>query len=71
MAIKTYMEQLESVQKAIEEVELYGQSHSIKDRTFTQADLNALYRREERLRPLAQREQNGGGISVSYGYPNW
>jgi hypothetical protein len=70
---KTTLEQLTSVQTAIEEIELYGQSHSIKDRTFTGADLNALYKREERLKALYARESRGGsgGARVTYGRPAW
>jgi len=45
------------VQAIIEEVELYGQSNRGPDgNSLTRADLDALYRREERLRPLAAEE---------------
>lgn len=74
MAVKTYTEQLESVQKAIEQIELHGQAYMIMDggtqRQLTRGNLAALYKREERLRPLAEAEANGGGIRMSYGVPS-
>lgn len=73
MAIKTYTEQLESVQAVIEEIETKGQAYSVEKSgltaTLTRANLAALYHREERLRVLAAREQNGGGIGVRYASP--
>ena len=60
MAIKTYTEQLESVQAAIEAIEGGAQSHSINGRAMTKADLGVLYAREERLVPLAKRESSVG-----------
>jgi len=57
MAVKTYTQQLEAVQTIIEEVEMYGQSNRGPDGTMLmRGDLDSLYRREERLRPLAARE---------------
>ena len=60
MAIKTYTEQLESVQAAIASIEGGAQSHSINGRAMTKADIGTLYAREERLRPLADRERSSG-----------
>ena len=66
---KTYAEQLTSVQTAIEEVELTGQSIDINGRTLTRGSLKELYRREARLRTLAAREVRGGGIRLRRGVP--
>ena len=67
MAIKTYTEQLESVQAAIAAIEGGAQSYSIAGRSMTKADLAALYMREERLLPLALRESSGrNGARVRY-----
>jgi hypothetical protein len=63
MTIKSYTEQLESVQAAIEAVEA-GQEYTIGNRTWRGADLKTLYDREQRLMPLVARENNGGGIRV-------
>lgn len=63
MAIRTYTEQLEEVQAAISKV-LVGQSYSMGGRTLTRADLASLQKREEYLRPLAEREGNGGGYRI-------
>lgn len=68
MAIKTYTEQLEEVQAAISKIETKGQSHSAEGRSMTRADLDALYRREQHLRAMVDRE-NRGGISVRAGTP--
>jgi hypothetical protein len=59
MAIKTYTEQLESVQAAIAVIEGGAQSYTIGNRTFYRGDLGVLYKREERLQPLAARETGG------------
>lgn len=61
MATESYQTQLERVQNTIDEVETYGQSvdHS-NGITWTQADLQTLYRREDRLRIRVKREKNGG-----------
>lgn len=73
MAIKTYTEQLESVQAAIEAIEAGAQSYTIQtpsgSRTVTRGTLDSLYRRESKLRPLAAREARGGGARVRYGVP--
>jgi hypothetical protein len=61
MAIKSYVEQLESVQALITAIEASpNASTSVLGRTFTKHDLAALYEREKTLRPLAAREQRGG-----------
>ncbi len=57
---KTYTEQLESVQAAIEAIELRGQTVTINNRTLGRAELPALYRREVRLRRLVDRATRGG-----------
>lgn len=57
---KTYAEQLESVQAAIEAIELRGQTVTINNRTLGRAELPALYRREARLRTLIDRQARGG-----------
>jgi len=68
MAVKTYTQQLEEVQAAIEAIELRGQSYTINGRSFTKGDLGTLYAREERLRKLASRESSvGGGARVRFG----
>lgn len=59
MAIKTYTEQLESVQAAIEAIEGGAQSYAIGGRSMTRADLGTLYAREEALMPKALREASG------------
>lgn len=56
----TYAEQLTSVQAAITAIEGGAQSYSIAGRSLTRADLSVLYKREERLRVLADRESRGG-----------
>ena len=66
--MKSYKEQLETVQKAIEIIELHGQSHSIDGDgeriTLTRANLSVLHSREKRLMGLVHREEHG---SISYG----
>lgn len=65
MALKTYTEQLESVQSAIAAIEAGAQSLEISGRKYTKGDLATLYAREERLMPLAARESAGrSGIRV-------
>jgi hypothetical protein len=59
VAIKTYVKQLESVQAAIAVIEGGAQSHKMPDgQEVMKGDLDALYRREERLYPRAKREQS-------------
>lgn len=66
---KTYTEQLDNVQAAIEAIESGSQSYTIQtvggSRTVTFADLNTLYAREKRLLVQVKRESNGG-MGVSY-----
>jgi len=65
MAIKTYTEQLESVQEAIAAIESGAQSYEIAGRKQTKADLATLYDREAFLMPKALRESGGRtGIRV-------
>lgn len=64
MAVKTTLEQLESVQAAIEKIETEAQSYSIKDRELARANLKDLYAREKVLLARYNREQRGGGIRV-------
>jgi hypothetical protein len=69
MAVKTYEQQLEEVQTAIAAVETRGQYYSIgSSRTYRRADLDVLYRREERLRKIVDRVARGG-VRVQYGTP--
>ncbi len=72
MAAKTYTEQLESVQAAIEAIECGSQSYTIQTaagtRTVQRAQLNTLYARETRLRPLAARETSTRS-RIRYGVP--
>lgn len=60
MATKTYQEQLESVQAAIQELETRGQSVDVNGRRLTRADLETLYKREQHLRTMVGRETRGG-----------
>jgi hypothetical protein len=60
MAIKTYTEQLESVQAAITKLENGVQSVRMPDgQDYTYPDIWSLYAREEKLMPKALREQAG------------
>ena len=69
MATKTYQEQLENVQAAIEKIEDSGQAYSISGRSMSRADLPTLYERERWLRKKAAREARGGGIRIRGGTP--
>ncbi len=60
MAVLTYTEQLEQVQTAKTAILTGAQSYSIAGRSLTKADLKTLDDMERRLRPLAQRETDGG-----------
>lgn len=69
--MKSLEEQIETVQNAIEAIELYGQSYT-KDSdgntiTMTKANLSALYKRESNLLLRLHRRQNG---MISYGVNN-
>ena len=60
MAIKTYSQQLESVQETIERIEKTGQAYGVGGRNLTRADLGRLYEREQWLRQRVAREGRGG-----------
>ena len=64
----TYAEQLANVQAAIEAIETGAQSYSINGRSFQRADLETLYKREQRLMRMVRRESRGG-IVVRGGTP--
>ena len=68
MATKTYQEQLETVQAAIEAIETLGQGTDVNGRTLTRADLRTLYQREAELLRRVARETRGG-IRVRRGVP--
>jgi len=68
MAIKTYQEQLETVQATIEEIETRGQSTDVNGRTLTRGNLATLYDREKYLRRMVGREARGG-VRVRRGVP--
>lgn len=58
---KTYSEQLDEVQAAIETIESGAQSYTgPSGRQVTRADLKTLYDREERLMEKVRRESRGG-----------
>lgn len=61
----TLAEQLTSVQDAISAIESGGQSISINGRTYTKANLDILYDREERLLARIQREASGNMRTVA------
>lgn len=61
MAIKTYIQQLEEVQSAISKILTKGQAWSAAGDHLTRADLDVLYKQEQRLMPLATREQSSSG----------
>jgi hypothetical protein len=66
MAIKTYAEQLESVQNAIATIEASpNASVTIVNRTFTKQNLEVLYAREKWLRSMAASEARGGRLMNS------
>lgn len=58
MTVLTVTEQLENVQAAIAAIEDGAQSYSIRDRSYTRADLKTLYEREDRLLARYEREAN-------------
>ncbi len=62
--LQTLEQQLESVQKAIENVESQGQEAQIEvngnKRDITRANVQELYRREAQLK-MAIKRRNGGG----------
>jgi len=57
---KTYAEQLDDVQAAIEAIELGEQSFVLNGRGVTRANLDDLYEREERLRRKVGKLARGG-----------
>ena len=70
MALKTTLEQLESVQTAIATIESGGQAYSIAGRTLSRGDLDTLYAREKYLLSKYERESSGsGGIRVRRATP--
>lgn len=60
MALKTTLEQLESVQAAIEDAEI-ALSTGKGDKSLTRQRISDLYEREEKLLAKYQAEQNTGG----------
>jgi hypothetical protein len=69
--LKTLEEQLESVQKAIENVESHGQQAEIEvngnRRDITRASVRDLYRRELQLRMAIKRRDGGGTYPMDSG----
>ena len=55
----TLAEQLANVQAAIEAIEDGAQSYTIGGRSYTRANLETLYRREERLQAKTNRAASG------------
>ena len=75
MAVKTYTEQLEEVQaaltKVLEKIAATGvQKWSRGQMSVEYAQLEALQKREEYLRPLVARETGAGGLSIRRGVFN-
>lgn len=64
---ESYATQLASVRAAIAAIEEGGQEVQFEGRRVKFADLAVLYKREERLTPLAARESRGGGYAISRG----
>lgn len=60
MAIDDYQTQLENVQAAIRAVESGCQQYTVGDRTVMYPPLATLYRREQELRRMVERANNGG-----------
>ena len=67
MAIKTTEEQLEEVQTAITAV-LNNQSYTIDGRTFTRASLDALEKREKRLKEEYNEDQDNKQVVQSFNF---
>lgn len=55
----TLAEQLASVQAAISAIEAGAQSYTIAGRSYNRANIEALYRREERLMAKTNRAEKG------------
>lgn len=68
---RTYTQQLDDVQTAILAIESGAQSYTIAGRSLTRGNLDALYKREQRLLALVSREADNtsGGIRVRGGTP--
>jgi hypothetical protein len=64
---KTYAQQLEEVEAAIEAIEGGAQSYNIDNRSLTRANLETLYKRQTYLKGKAAREARGGGVRTRYG----
>lgn len=62
---ETLATQLTRVQATIAAIENRGQSYTINGRTYTKADIRALYAREQRLLNLIEREEAGSGRTVA------
>lgn len=69
MALKTTLEQLESVQTAIAAIEGGSQSYQLGDKRLTRADLGMLYAREDRLLSRYRLEKGAGGPVIVTGIP--
>jgi len=66
---KTYAQQLDDVQAAIDAIEQRNQSYTINGRSMTHGDLKTLYAERKRLTTLVAREARGGGVRIRYGVP--
>lgn len=64
----TKAEQLASVRLAIAKIEAGAQSYTLDGHTFTRANLDVLYKREEQLEQKVARQRRGG-IGVRFGIP--
>ncbi len=69
--MQTLEQQLESVQKAIENVESHGQEAEIEvngnRRDITRANVRELYRREAQLKMAIKRRDGGGSWRMDAG----
>jgi len=61
MAIKSYAEQLEEVQAAISAIVTGAQNYAIGNRSLTRANLDTLYKQEERLLGMVGRQNGTAG----------
>jgi len=64
MVVLTYTEQLEQIDTAITAILTGAQSYSVGSRSKTNPELKTLMDERKRLRVLADRETDGGGIRV-------
>lgn len=60
MPVKSYEEQLEQVQAAIEQILTRGQAVDVNGRALTRANLRALQEREKWLIQQVERQKRGG-----------